>query len=408
MGRNQEALEVFDRVIELEPASVLARKGRAVSLMRLSRPAAAARAFEWLAHRGVRDPSVLTAYSLCLGDAGRHPEALRMIERALSYAPEDPGLKLQRSLLLLTFGRYADALPLYEYRHQSAFFNEAERRVFTEGPRWTGDESPAGRRILLRAEQGLGDSFHFVRYAIELERRGAAVIVQVPADLVGFFSESLPRLRFIARGEALPEYDLHCPLMSLPLAFLRMDHTMQFFSSAEAYLRASPERMAEWSSRLSSHGSGPRVGITWQGRRTHRTDAARSIPLAQMLDALPAGIQYVCLQNELTDSERELLAHRSDILSFTDQLTDWSQTAALCAQMDRIVSIDTSVAHLGAALGRPVDLLLSRAPDWRWQLTGSSTDWYPTMTLHRQASLGDWSVPLAELRRALSSLARCD
>ena len=401
MGRNEEALQVFDQILVIESGSASARRGRAVSLMRMGRPVQAAEAFAWLVHRGYRDPAILQAWSMCLRDTGRHREALQAIDHALTFMPDNPELLAQRGLLLMTVGRMAEGLPLYEHRWGSEFFAPNERDRFPALQRWTGEHSPAGHTVLLHAEQGLGDTIHFCRYARHLAEAGASVLLEVDPSLVSLIATLSPNVSVIGRGESLPEFDLHCPLMSLPWAWMRLTGQLNHFSNVQGYLRADSAKVEAWRDRLVTGASGPWVGLVWRGRASHRNSAQRDIALAKLLHSLPSGPRYVSLQRDLSDEERSLLAARGDVACVGDDLNDFSDAAAVCVLLEQLVSVDTSVAHLAAALGRPVSLLVPFSADWRWQVSGTQSEWYPSVTLCRQAAWGAWDAALAAMSSRL-------
>lgn len=402
MGRHAEALEAFDAILAIEPNTAAARRGRAVSQMRLGQPILAAESFGWLVHRGYRDASVLAAWSLCLADAGRFREATQAVEHALAAAPGNPELLAQQGMLMLLQGRFSEGFPLFEHRFGSDHFSARDRDRFPDSKRWTGESSPSGRTMLLHAEQGFGDTIQFCRYARALAELGADVCLEVDASMVLLMKSLSPAIRVVCRGEALPTFDLHCPLMSLPGAWLKLKGEMDFGSQAAAYLQAEPERIARWRVRCSAASAQLMIGLVWRGRATHRRASQRDVPLAELLAALPAGPRYVSLQRALTAEEQALIATRLDIEPIGDELSDFSDAAAACVLMDRIVSVDTSLAHLAGALGRPVNVLLPFAPDWRWQLTGATSPWYPTMTLCRQTVWGSWKSALSQLEGLLA------
>ena len=195
----------------------------------------------------------------------------------------------------------------------------------------------------------------------------------------------------------MPAYDLQCPLLSLPLAFnTRLDTV----PATTPYLQASPEKIAHWARWLGPR-TGPRIGLVWSGSAGHQNDRRRSIPLAQFLTLLSEGVQAVSLQKEVRDADRQTLHDHPGMFHFGDALTDFSDTAALCALVDVVVCVDTSVAHLAGALGRPVWLLLPTNPDWRWLLGREDSPWYPSARLFRQDTPRDWDGVLARVWKAL-------
>jgi hypothetical protein len=196
--------------------------------------------------------------------------------------------------------------------------------------------------------------------------------------------------------ELLPDFDFHCPLMSLPLAF---GTTLQTVPSADCYLAADPALVQAWSTRLGDK-RGLRIGLAWSGNAVNPYERSRSLPLAQWLPHLPEGNQYFCLQRDLRDEDAQTLAATPGIVHFGDQL-NFEHTAALCTLLDLVISIDTSITHLAGALGVPAWLLLPQHPNERWMLGREDSPWYPSLTLVRQPVAGDWNSVLQQVGAAL-------
>jgi len=201
----------------------------------------------------------------------------------------------------------------------------------------------------------------------------------------------------LQEGSPLPAFDFHCPLMSLPLAFKTDLHNIP---SRIPYIRSDAARVAVWQQKLGARTS-PRVGLVWSGSTAHWNDYNRSIALTQILPLIHESIEWISLQKDMSESDADLLASRADIRRFGDELTDFADTAALVELMDVIVTVDTSVAHLAGAMGKPVWILLPCNPDWRWLLDREDSVWYPTARLYRQSSIGDWTSALRRLREDL-------
>jgi hypothetical protein len=254
-----------------------------------------------------------------------------------------------------------------------------------------------GRTILLYAEQGLGDTIQFCRYASQVAALGAKVILEVQPPLKKLM-QSLPGdVQVVVRGTyPMPAFDCRCPLMSLPLAFKT---TPASVPSPTAYLHADPALVRIWATRLGSK-TRPRIGLAWSGNAAHRNNANRSVPLARLLSALPPGIDTYVLQKGVTDEDMATLqAH--GVHHLPQALENFDETAALVAHIDLVISIDTSIAHLAGALGRPTWVLLSAILDWRWLLDRADTPWYASMRLFRQPATGQWDAPLQDMAGAL-------
>ncbi len=267
-------------------------------------------------------------------------------------------------------------------------------------PLWLGAESIEGKTVLLHSEYGYGDTLQFCRYAADVGSRGARVVLQVQRGLGDVLSGLAADAHIIEDGQPLPEFDLHCPLMSLPLALGL--HTAEIVAAPAAYLRAVPERVEHWRKRMDGLGMpAPRIGIVCSGNPAHRRDQQRSIGLSRFLHALPGDMRAVYLQPELREADAAALQSDGRVTFLGRELANFADTAALMSTLDLVITVDTSAAHLAGALGKPVWILLPHAPDWRWLLQREDSPWYPSARLFRQDRADDWSGPLDRVREAL-------
>ena len=329
----------------------------------------------------------------------RFEEALASYDQALTLNPAYVEAYWNKALALLQLGRFMEGWVLHESRWAKPSFQPIVRNF--PQPIWDGSFSIGGKTLLLHAEQGLGDTLQFVRYVEMVQTLGARLVVEVQAPLVPLL-EGLEGVTLVKQGDPLPPFECHCPLMSLPLAF---QTTLSSIPSVVPYLKPSPEKERFWAKKLAPT-SRLRVGLVWSGDPRHQNDKHRSIPLAELMAALPPGFKYVSLQSEIRDSDRQALEGSNNLVHFGSELNDFSDTAALCAQMDVVVCVDTSVAHLSGAMGKPTFLLLPYNPDWRWLLERADSPWYPTMELYRQAQLGNWHSALQNLSSDLLELEK--
>ena len=253
---------------------------------------------------------------------------------------------------------------------------------------------------MLHAEQGFGDTIQFCRYAKLVSELGARVILQTPKALAPLLREldGVDELRDMQ--QPLPDYDFHCPLMSLPLAFKT---TLTTIPSTTRYLQATPEKLAAWVNKLGPKTK-PRVGLVWSGNAAHKNDSNRSLTLEQLLICLPEGLDYISLHKEIRASDQEILDRQGTIRTFCHELNDFSETAALCELMDVVISVDTSVAHLASALGKETWVLLPYAPDWRWLLDRQDSPWYQSVRLYRQDEQRDWNNVLQKINTDLLAI----
>jgi tetratricopeptide (TPR) repeat protein len=396
MGRHEEALVSYDRALALQPDSVEALNNRATALHSLNRfEEAIASCDRALALR----PEYLEALhnrGNALRDLGRHQEALASYARALALRPNYGEAHCGQSLVYLALGDFPRGFSEYEWRWRTRPPIMTPRN-FSQ-PLWKGDADLAGKTILLHAEQGLGDTLQFCRYMPMVAARSARVVLEVQPPLKPLLGSLAGVAQIFAQGESLPDFDLHCPLLSLPLAF---DTRLETVPASIPYIAAPPDRAALWASRLGPK-VGPRVGIVWAGSAKHGYDRNRSIGLAPLLVLAASDIALVSLQKELRAPDRDLLGAHGDILCLGEEFAEFADTAAVIAELDLIISVDTAVAHLAGAMGKPVFILLPYAPDWRWLLDRTDSPWYPTARLFRQKQPGDWDSVIARVRAALA------
>ncbi len=330
---------------------------------------------------------------------GRIQEAMASHEQALRLDPGHVLAHANRGLGLLVQGRLAEGWVEYEWRWQTDQQRE-HQRGFSQ-PLWLGREPLRGKTLLVYAEQGLGDSLQFCRFVPQLADLGAQVVLEAPQQLLALLGSLGGSQRLLRHGDPLPPFDFHCPLLSLPLALGISEADLA--ATAAPYLQPDPARTAHWREWMRERPD-VRTGLVWSGSTGHSNDHNRSLPLEDFMAALPAGMQFVCLQKEVRTADQPLLDACPNILQVSAQLNDFSDTAALVAGLDLVISVDTSVAHLAAAMGKPVWLLLPFVPDWRWMLDRTDSPWYPSMRLYRQPGPGQWAPVLDRLHQDLLRL----
>lgn len=398
-GHPDEALAAAQRLVTLMPVRAESHLVLGAAFQRLGRYEDAVASYR---RATSLDGSLAVAHANLGGalvELCRIDEATASLVTSLRIDPDSANARWNLCVALLLSGDLRRGWDLYDARFTKSG-RPVDRQVLDQ-PQWMGEDI-AGKTILVHSEQGLGDTIQFVRYVPLLAERGARVLVDAPASLVPLLSGIEGAAAVIATGEAVPPFDVHSPLPGLPRAF---GTDLESIPAAPAYLTSDPDKRKLWAARLGER-SRPRVGLVWSGSTIHLNDHNRSLPLAALVSALPEGIDYVSLQKELRASDAAALAARPDIRFVGDELADFSDTAALADLVDVVVSVDTSVAHLAGALGRPTFLLLPFSPDWRWLLGRSDSPWYPSMRLYRQARLGDWGAPFDQLRGDLEALKR--
>ena len=350
-----------------------------------------------------------------LKDQGQLDQAIATYRRGLAFRPDYAEIHSNLALALLGKGDFLRGWEEYEWRWKLKDTASPERN-FTQ-PQWDGDPL-GGRTLLLHTEQGFGDAIQFIRYLPLVAQRGGKITLECQPELQRLFQSMLPDLPVVARGQGLPTFDVHCPLLSLPRLF---PTDLGNLPRTVPYLRADPAESALWRERLASlgssirpsgpdrqsgpnHPSGPdlKVGLVWAGRPTHTNDRNRSLKLTSLapLAEVP-GVRFISLQKGAAAAEARTLPAEMELIDVAEDLKDFADTAALLANLDLVIAVDSAVVHLAGAMGQPVWTLLPFAPDWRWLLDRSDSPWYPTMRLFRQPSIGDWESVIAEVREQL-------
>lgn len=366
IGRFDEALAACDRAIALQPAYAEAWSNRAGALTELA----------------------------------RFDEAIASYDRAISLNPHFLDARLNRAQLKLALGDLEQGWPDYELR---LIKPGATAMASFDHPPWRGDADLRGRSILIHAEQGLGDLIQFSRYIRKLNERGARVFFAPWTRILRLMRSLDADCELVDVNDGLPQTDFHCPLLSLPLAF---GTTLETIPGECPYLRAEPDRVAHWASRIGDAGF--RIGICWQGK-SGKVDLDRSFPLAALAGVarLP-GVRLISLHQG--DGERQLATLPTDmrIEVLGDQFDagedGFLDAAAVIAHCDLVISSDTSIAHLAGALGKPCWIALKRVPEWRWMLDRRDSPWYPMARLFRQSAPGNWSGVFDEMEAELRML----
>ena len=333
-------------------------------------------------------------------NAGRLDDAIAQFDRALTFDPERAETHCARASANYLRGDFAE----YEWRWRYRNFPDTKKAW--PGPEWDGSD-PAGRTIAVYPEQGLGDTIQFCRFLPELARRGAAVVFGIAPTPLGRLLESLDGVdRLVGLGGPIGSIDAHLPLLSLPH---RLGTTLATVPARVPYLAPPPADVARWADRL-AHLDGLRVGLAWAGEPVHPNDRARSLDVADVAPLMNVpGASFVSLQVGARAGEAQQLGDGA-ILPLAEAISDFADTAAIIANLDVVVSVDTAVAHLAGALARPTLLMLPQPPDFRWLHDRPDTPWYPTLQLIRQPTPGDWSTVIdavgVELTRRAGALAR--
>ncbi|MGD9538129.1 MAG: tetratricopeptide repeat protein [Alphaproteobacteria bacterium] len=398
LKRYEAAIESYDRAIALKPGYAEALNNRGNAFLAMDRQEEALACY--LAALALAPGHSRAIYNRgkVLQNLGRHDEALASYDEAIALDPDYAAAYWSKSLLTLLRGDLTLGFALYEWRWRYDKF-PSPKRDFAE-PLWLGDEPLSGKTILLHAEQGYGDTVQFCRYARQVAALGATVILEVPKPLEPLMASLAGVDRIVVKGDALPHFDVQTPLASLPLAFrTRLDSV----PADVPYLGAPAGTIAPWAERLGER-QGLRVGLAWSGNPNHSNDWNRSIPLADLLPLAGCGATLIGLQKEPRPDDEATLKANPAIRNIGPAFQDFADTAAVIAQLDLVISADTSVAHVAGALGKPVWILLPRHTDWRWLLDREDSPWYPTARLFRQSPAGGWAAVVARVAAELRAL----
>ncbi|HXW50039.1 MAG TPA: tetratricopeptide repeat protein [Xanthobacteraceae bacterium] len=396
LGSGELALAEFEAALTLLPHHPIAHFNRGVALLQLGRYQDAVAANEAATAAMPDHIGAWLNRGRALSQLRRFDEAAASYGEVLARRKNHADAHFNRSLALLTLGQYRRGFEDYEWRWRRTGIHPQKSRG---RPLWLGEYPLHRKTVLLHAEQGLGDTIQFARYVPLLAAGGATVVLEVQAELKSLMSGLGGATRVLARGEAPPPFDVHCPLGSLPLA---MKTEIETVPAPIPYLAADADRVRHWSARIDALPR-PRIAVAWSGNPAHENDRNRSIPFAALapLFAVPAG--FVSIQRDVRDADAAQVPAQRRLTHLGGELEDFSDTAAVLSLCDLVVTADTAPAHLAGALGRPLWVLVPFAPDWRWMPNGETTPWYPSARLFRQTSLDDWATVIGRVADALRS-----
>ena len=434
LGRHSEALEHLDRSGELLPNHAETLQARAWALYHLNRWEEAFAEAKRAHGLDPKNADTCNNLGLSLWRLGRNEEALPWFDKAIELRPDFAAAFGNKIISLFHLHRFEEVFALHDrmkalgFKHALTDWNVSLIHLLTGNfeagwpghqarlnlpsatypkiprPMWLGEHDINGKTILVATDEGLGDTIQFVRYVPMLAERGARILLVVQDELHGLLSGISGVLHCVPKSavSGLPAFDFHCPISSLPLAFgTRLDT----IPAATAYLPALPsERVKAWKDRLGPRAK-LRVGLVWSGSPNHLNDHNRSVSLRMLSRLLDVDATFVSLQKNPRPDDASALWERGDIIDLTADLHDFTETAALVSCLDLVITVDTSVAHLAGALGRPTWILLPYTPDYRWLLNRTDSPWYPSVRLFRQTEAREYGSVLARVRDELQALA---
>jgi len=427
----EKAIELISRAIAVAPNNVDFHCNLALAQEAVNQPSAALTSWRRALQLRPNEPKAIAGLASALLAAGDVHEAESLVSKLLPLNPQSPQLYLQAFNIKLAQGNYEQAIAAaregvarfpqsaeLHFAHGIALLTtgdftagwdeyEWRRRIPFPGlpikevpmPCWDGRDL-SDQRILLHTEQGFGDALQFIRYLPEVTRRCRRVIVAAYSEVLPVFGNLQGVEELVSANDLWPEFDVHCPLMSLPRV---LKTTLQNIPTPIPYLTPDPTRKRAWELRLTEFSNQRKIGLVWAGKKIHPNDRNRSMSLAAFAPlAAISGVEFFSLQKGPPSDQTKTCPFK--VTDWTGELNDLADTAALLANLDLLITVDTAVAHLAGAMGKPVWVLLPFVPDWRWLLDREDSPWYPTMRLFRQPRAGDWDLPMIRIVEALKQL----
>jgi tetratricopeptide (TPR) repeat protein len=400
LHRYDEAIAAYDKLLIQQPAMAWLGRGNVYS--DLDRDDEALSAFDTALALAPDLANAWVGRGLAFFRKNRDNEAIEQFEKAISLSPEYAEGYFDKAIVKLRLGQFDEGWRLYEWRWKTRIRSLSVRK-FTQ-KLWLGEESIAGKTILVHSEQGLGDTIQFYRYLQKLQELDCKIIFETFVPLFRLFATQNPPFQVIARGDSIPEFDVYCPLMSLPLAF---KSTVETIPAPIPYLVAPQNSREMWRTKL-GRKTKPRIGLCWSGSVLSLNDIRRNIPLESLLTILGEDAEWHSLQKDVRERDRPFLNTNLNIIDHARDLNDFIDTAALISELDLIISIDAVAGHLAGALGKPLWSLQPFSCDFRWMSNRDDSPWYPTAKLFRQPRKGDWQDVTDRVRQELKLFTRAN
>jgi tetratricopeptide (TPR) repeat protein len=399
-GQREPAMECYARALSLRPDHVKTHNNVGNALCEMGQWSAAVESYERALAIDPNFAETLNNLGTALEEQGHRDRAMALYQRALQLSPNSISAPWNIALLQLLRGDYENGWPGYEHRWRQkkqclSFRNFPQPLLSLELLR-------PGMKVLLHAEQGFGDAIQFCRYAGRVAALDAEVIVECPPPLVRLFTTLRGVARIIPHGTPLPEFDLQCPFMSLPMVF---SSRLEDVGAFVPYLAPDPNDVANWEKRFTDEPQAMRVGLVWAGSGKHQKDRDRSLNLSAFSGLTDiSGVRLYSLQLGEKCTQAKSPPAGMQLIDWTAHLRDFADTAAMISQLDLVIAVDTAVAHLAGAMGKPVWILIPFQPDWRWLLDRTDSPWYASARLFRQTAPGQWDQPLAEFAQVLKEV----
>jgi tetratricopeptide (TPR) repeat protein len=398
-GRLDAAIETFQRAVSMHPNLAAAHSCLGHALQKKGMIDQAIQAYRTCLTLQPADEEAVIELGYALRGQGRVEEAVEVYRRGIATLPNSVLVHVNLAHSLLTLGQYREGWQEFVWE---GLATAPEKRVRLPLPDWDGSDL-AGRTILFYTEQGFGDSIQLSRYASHAGQRGGKVVLGCFGELARLFGSLKDVWQVVPSGARLPPVDLKCSLQDAPRLFGTRVETVP---AQEPYLFADPEIARRWKERIDSVGRGCKVGLVWAGSTRGPENKWRSITLNHFAPfGSVEGVQFFSLQKE----EAGLQAHQPpggmNLISWSEEFTDFADTAGFIANLDLVITVDTAIAHLAGALGKQTWVLTYQPLNWRWLAHQAESPWYPTVRLFRQPVAGDWQTPIAQAAEALRKFA---
>jgi Flp pilus assembly protein TadD len=395
-----EAVVVYRKAIALRPGQPEMYSNLGSALTKQGLTAEAVAVFDEAIRYNPNSPEAHANLGRVLNDIGQFDRAAAASKKAIELRPDFANAHWNLALTLLSRGDLANGFAEYEWRLRHR--ENAEKVKTVPVPQWRGEEL-RGRTIVLRSEQGFGDVIQFVRYAPLVAARGAKVILEANPELYRLLQCVPGMQQIVEHGRPLPPCDLQCPMLSLPAVFGTAEHSIP---REMPYLWPDAELIDHWGGAFAGAVKKLKVGMSWAGNPKHTHDRNRSMRLVELLPlAQVPGVEFYALQKGPAGAQAAAMAGRWPIVDYTNRLADFADTAAMLSHLDMVITVDTAVAHLAGAMGKPVWVMLPLVAEWRWMVGREDSPWYPTMRLFRQSALGRWGDVVERVAGELQRLS---